>query len=209
MLWCSPWLMFLKGAQRMRSVALTTVNINAAICRGMWVLLQNDEALQECSELETDSQERNESVQLNLMYPLWWTFNILSIKLYVMAFAFFFLIHPLHFSRQTVGTLRCIFRWWHTSNTGTGKRLCYICRTYDAVTVFGVARRIGSSFMLNALTQQWTYNSWPRGQSHCYTYLDIWALTKMLFLDEYKDIYVLNVSRHKWKHEFYLLIKQI
>jgi len=32
----------LKRPQRIKSVALTTVNTNPAICREMWALLQND-----------------------------------------------------------------------------------------------------------------------------------------------------------------------
>jgi hypothetical protein len=85
----------LKRPQRIKSVAVTTVNTNPAICREMWALLQNDGVLEYYSELETVCKigvnrftEKSESAQYMWRIPLWRTFNILNRNLYVTVCAF-------------------------------------------------------------------------------------------------------------------------
>ena len=109
-------------------MALTTVNTNPAICREMWVLLQNDggaRTLQWAREklfakmaYQVHNKQRISTVYLT--YPLGGTFNTLNRNLYVIFVPF--LIHHLHISLRIAATLRCIIRWWNISNTGTAKK---------------------------------------------------------------------------------------
>lgn len=149
-----------KRPQRIKSVTLTTVNTNPAICREMWALLQNDgdarilqwarDALPKWRTKFTGTSESARYVWRSHYdgHSIFWT--QIYMQLYVP-----FLIHHLHISLRTAATVRRIFLWWYISNNGTGKkRFYYDCRTCCTANTFGVARRTGRPFVLHTLTQQ-------------------------------------------------------